>query len=163
MQRRSWLVGWALLTGSAGCYRFEPTTLEAVPEGSTIRAVLTPGAHDRLEQRHGIVTRDLKGTVLTIQGDVLSLWVPSVPIDPTFGARPFYQQVNVPRADFLRVDVRAIDKGRTAMVAIAGAAGLAVVARETLFGGFGSSNNGGGPGPSESRRRWLLPLVFGIF
>ena len=43
MQRRSWLVGWALLTGSAGCYRFEPTTLEAVPEGSTIRAVLTPG------------------------------------------------------------------------------------------------------------------------
>ena len=148
----------ALISGQ-GCYRLEPVTLDAVPQGSKIRAVLSPAASDQLRLRHGIDGRQLDATVLAIQGAAVSLWVASVPLSREFGAGPLYQQVDVLKSDILRVDRRELDGSKTAFVAVGGAAVLGAVARATFLGPSGSSNNGGGGVPPESRRRWLPFLV----
>lgn len=156
MRQLTRLVLMVGLTGSLGCYRFEPGTVDAVPQGSTIRAVLSPTATDRLRERHGIEGRQLDGRVVAANGEALSLWVASVPLSTEFGVRTLYQQVDIPKADVLRVDLRRLDTGKTAMVVVGGAAALAIVGRAMLLGGGKGARPGTGPGPSESVRGWLV-------
>jgi hypothetical protein len=147
------------MAASLACYRFDPATFETVPEGSTVRALLSPSANDQVRARHNVQGPTLGGTVMPSNGQTLSLWVASAPTTSEFGVKPLYQQVDVARSDVLRVDVRRLDIGRTAMVAAAGAAVAVVVGRAAVRGGTGGSGPGGGPGPSESRRGWLLSLI----
>lgn len=142
-----------------GCYRFQPATIEAVPRGSTVRAVLAPVASERLRERHGIEGRTLSGTVMATNGETVSLWVASGPPPREFGARPLYQQVDVARADVLRVDMRELDRGKTTLAALGGAAAVVIVARGTIFGGGPGNGTGTGGVPPESRRRWVLPVL----
>jgi len=163
MHRAVGMVLAAGVIGASGCYRFEPTTLDLVPQGSTIRAVLSPTASDRLRERHGIASgRALNGTVLSANGQALSLWVASVPLSVEFGPRALYQQVDVAKSEVLRVDLRKMDGGRTGIAVVSGAAMLLVVGRATLLGG-GRGSEDPGSGMTESRRRWVLPLVLGWF
>jgi hypothetical protein len=141
-----------------GCYRYAPATLDAVPQGATIRAVLSPAASAQLRERHGITGgRHLDGTVLEDHGAAVSLWVTSAPVSREFGAGILYQQVDVLKTDILRVDLRELDRGKTTAAAIGGVVLVAVVAREVLAGGSGESS-GGGPTPPESRRS-RIPIL----
>ncbi|HWP36042.1 MAG TPA: hypothetical protein VNL18_00670 [Gemmatimonadales bacterium] len=159
MKRRTLLGLLLLATGVPGCYRYEPVTLDAVPQGATIRAVLSPAASAALMERQGISSgRHLEGTVLEDHGATLSLWVASVPASREFGSGVLYQQVDVLKSDVLRVDLRELDRGKTTFLAVGGAAAVAVVARAALSGGTGESNSGGGGVPPESRRT-RLPIV----
>lgn len=163
MRQLTRLVLMVGLTGSLSCYKFEPATVDAVPQGSTIRAVLSPTASDWLRERHGINGRQLAGTVMADNGEAFSLWIASVPLSPEFGARPLYQQVDILKADVLRVDLRRLDTGKTAMILAGGAAALVVVGRATFLGGGRGSGPGPGPGPGEHVRSWLVPLLLGRF
>ncbi|HEX9581820.1 MAG TPA: hypothetical protein VF970_12010 [Gemmatimonadales bacterium] len=163
MQRLATMVLALGLMGSSGCYRFEPVTLDAVPQGSTIRAVLSPAASERLRERHRVQNGGaLSGTLLAANAQDLSLWVASVPLSPEFGAKTLYQQVDIAKADVWRVDLRRLDAGKTGFALVGGAAALVIVGRSTLLGGTRGAQDPGG-GLNESRRRWLLPLVLGWF
>jgi hypothetical protein len=158
--RRQALLGLLLWGGGLpACYRYQPVTLEAVPEGATVRAVLSPSASAALKERHGISSGShLEGTVLEDYGAAVALWVASVPASPEFGSGTLYQQVDVLKSDILRVDLRELDRGKTAFLALGGAVAVAVAARAALSGGTGESNSGGGGVPPESRGT-RLPIV----
>lgn len=141
----------------AGCYRYVPATLETVPEGARVRALLSASGEQRAKQL-GVARRVVQGTVLSRDGGVVSLFVPTVPISVEFGAGPLYQQLELAPEDILRVDVRELDKTKTFSLLAGGAAALTLVTVRSF--------SGGGPGPRpnpgnelpESLRGWLVPL-----
>lgn len=160
MNRRPWVTPLLLAMGGLGCYRYQPATLDAVPQGATVRAVLSPAASEQLRVRHGINSgHHLDGTILVDHGAAVSLWVASGPVSRQFGGGVLYQQVDVLKSDILRVDLRELDRGKTTFVAISGAAVVAVVARAVIAGGTGESNGGTGGPPPESRRSRLPILI----
>lgn len=154
------LIGTVLASclASGACYRYVPTTVETVPEGATVRALLSVSGEERARQL-GVYGRVVQGTVLARDGGAVSLFVPTAPISVEFGARPLYQQLDLAAEDVLRVDVRELDQAKTFSLLAGGAAGLALV----TVRGF----TGGGPGPRpnpsdeppESLRGWILPLL----
>src|SRR5574341_11544 len=139
-----------------GCYTYAPATLETVPTGAHVRALITPEAERQLLVTFGVQQgRILSGDLQAKDGDRIALLVPSVPIGSGPGSRPLYQQVTLPAADVLRVDVRRVDALRTGVLVAGVAAVIAGVVWETLGGGL----LGGAPcanGPPESLRGWVV-------
>ncbi len=157
--RSSTLAGARLLLVVAvalqpGCYTYIPATLETVPLGARVRALITPEAERQLLATFGVQQgRTLSGDLEGRAGDQVNLLVPSVPIGSGPGNRPLYQQVTVPAADVLRVDLRRLDLFRTGVLVAGGGAAVAAVVWGTLGGGFWSESPPGG-GPPESVRGW---------
>jgi hypothetical protein len=159
MNRRVWLGSLLLSIGGLACYRYQPTTLDAVPQGAKVRAVLSATASEQLRTRHGVNSvRHLDATVLENHQAAVSLWVASGPVTPEFGGGALFQQVDVLKSDIVRVDLRELDRGKTTFVAFGGAAVIAAVARAAIVGGSGESNGGNGGVPPESRRT-RLPIL----
>ena len=148
----------AALATQLACYTYGPATLETVPDGAHVRALITPEAERALLATFGVQQgRILSGSLEGREGDQLALLVPSVPFGTGPGSRPLYQQVTLPAADVLRVDVRRVDPLRTGVVVAAAGAAAVLLAWESLGGGiFG----GGRPddGPAESVRGWALRI-----
>lgn len=117
-------VGMAVLT--FGCYEYVPTTMEAVPEGARIRAVLTADGRRLLNQRFQFRNEDqtIEGELVDRTGSQVRLFVPSVPLGEAYGGRPLYQQVELPAQDIVRIELRRLDVSRTGLLV----GGVAVVA-----------------------------------
>ena len=140
-----------------GCYTYVPATLETVPVGARVRALITPAAEQRL-QPFGVSGTLLVGDVQSRDGDQVSLLVPSVPMGSAYGSRALYQQVVVASSDILRVDLRRLDRFRTGVAVGVAAAAVGAVAFSALGGWSGGSNGDGGGGPAESVRGWALRI-----
>lgn len=144
---------------TSSCYHYVPATLETVPEGSRLRALLTPEAQQRLQERYRVDADPLEGTVLSRDGDRLSFFVPSPPTGTAFGAQEvLYQQVDVARGDILRVDVRRLDAFRTATLIGVGAAAATLVILESRSGFLFGDGGDGGNVPPESVRGPLITI-----
>ncbi|GBD33562.1 hypothetical protein HRbin33_02556 [bacterium HR33] len=143
---------------SGGCYRYVPATVETVPEGARVRALLSVSGEERARQL-GVEGRVVQGTVLARDGGVVSLFVPTVPISVEFGAGPLYQQLDLAAEDVLRVDVRELDKTKTFSLLAGGAAAVTLVAVRSFTGGGPGSRPNPGNEPPESLRGWILPLA----
>jgi len=136
----------------SACYQYVPATLETVPDGAHVRALITPEAERRLLVTFGVQQGStLSGQLDGRVGDQLSLMVPSVPIGSGPGSRPLYQRVMMPAADVLRVDLRRLDRFRTGVLVTGAAAVVVGVAWEAFGGGF-FSEQPPGDGPAESVR-----------
>ncbi len=144
------------------CYTYVPATLETVPEGSRVRALISTEAQIDLERRIGLDARELEGDLVERSTDRVLLAVKVPP--PATGlatTRALRQRIDLAPRDVLRLDVRKTDGARTALLlgGIAGAATLGIVA--VLEGGNpGQGPNGGGP-PPEQIVRWVVgvPLI----
>ncbi|GIW51344.1 MAG: hypothetical protein KatS3mg081_0699 [Gemmatimonadales bacterium] len=151
-----WVSPMCLLLGA--CYQYVPATLEAVPEGATVRALLSASGEQRARQL-GVDGRVVQGTVLARDRGVVSLFVPTVPISIEFGAGPLYQQLDLAAEDVLRVDVRELDRTKTFSLLAGGAAAVTLVAVRSFTGGGPGARPNPRDEPPESLRGWILPLA----
>ncbi len=147
-----------VVASQLGCYMYAPATLETIPTGAHVRALITPEAERQLLATFGVQQgRVLSGDLEGREGDQIALLVPSVPMGSGPGSRPLYQQVTLPAADVMRVDVRRVDALRTGVLVAGAAAVMAGVVWETLGGGlFGGAPPG--DGPPESLRGWVFRI-----
>jgi hypothetical protein len=145
-----WLVLSACLVTSAGCYRYVPTTIDAVTPGDKVRAVLSTEARDNLRSTLGMDVAELEGRLLENNGDAVLLSVPSVRLDNPYGARTLHQNIDVPRQGIVRVDVREVDKFRTyGLIGIGVGAAVFITTRMFTEGEPGSPNGNGGEPPEH--------------
>jgi len=155
-----WLTIGGLLATSAACYRYVPTTMEAVQAGDHIRAMLSAEAQQDLQDRVGLDLRILDGQLLE-DGDQVVVSVPTVKLESSFGAQSLHQNIDVPRRDIVRVDVRQLDKVRTYGLIGLGVGVVALVSVKA-FGesGPGSPDGGGGVPPEHIQGVVLkLPVI----
>jgi hypothetical protein len=149
-----------VLLVQAGCYVYVPTTIDAVPDGAGIRALVSSEAEDRIRSTYGINNgRTLTGSLLSRDREQVSLYLPSVPMGTGLGTKVLYQQIPVAKGDILRIDARRLDAFRTGFAAVGAAAVLVVAARHAFVGGQGGPPSGGG-GSTDARSvpLWRITL-----
>lgn len=158
MSSRARLFIVAAAASQLGCYTYAPATLETVPIGTHVRALITVEAERQLLATFGVQQgRILSAGLEGREGDRIALLVPSVPIGFGPGSRPLYQQITLAPADILRVDARRLDVVRTGVLVAGGAVAMVALVWETLGGGIFSGTNPG-DGPPESVRGWALKI-----
>ena len=147
MKRRALCATVAVL--SLGCYTYVPATMNAVPVGARVRALLSSEAEAALHDSLGLDLRTLSGTLVERQDTRLLFQVRTASGSPAFGGQPLYQRIAVNSQDVLRVDVRRTSGFKTGALLAALAGAAAVVAVE-VFGLLKPGTPGQPPtGPPE--------------
>jgi hypothetical protein len=144
---RTLVVGLVMVT--SGCFRYlSVSPSSAPPVGEEVRARLSEGGLVRLapeirEQQRGSV---VEGEVVEADGSALVLAV-SLGSEgaPQRSGRDLRQRVVIPVADVMELELRQLDKKRTAVVLGGAATLLGAFAITELFGGFGGSSRPPGP------------------
>ena len=121
--------GAALLL--SGCFSYLPVTEPGQLEpGIAVRARVSPAAGARIAPLLGAAdARRLDGTLITQSTDTLIVEVPTVMTDTREFGRTPNQRVSILRSELLELEVRRIDRLRTA--AVVGSA--AIIAGSILF------------------------------
>jgi hypothetical protein len=140
------LAGAAL---SVGCYTYVPATLDAVPVGTEVRALLSTEAELALRDSLGVEFRPLHGTLVERHDGRLLLSVRTGIGARELGSQLLYQRIGVTPQDVLRVDVRRLQRTKTVAFAVAIAAAATVVTLGALGKLNPGSPGGGGGGPPE--------------
>jgi hypothetical protein len=117
-------IGWSALCLTAGCYNYHPLATPSPEPGSYIAATLTDqGARD--------LARDLGPNVFAVRGRYLgesdagiSLSVSSVELKGGDDAAWAGETITLPPSTVRSLDVRRLAKGRTLLLASAGAGSL---------------------------------------
>lgn len=139
---------------SLGCYSYVPSTMNAVPVGARVRALLSTEAEVALHDSLGLELRSLNGTLVERQDSRLLFQVRTASGAAAFGSRPLNQRIAVSEQDVLRVDVRRMSRLKTGALIAALVGAAAVVAIE----GFGLLKPGTPQppptGPPEQVRGW---------
>lgn len=134
---------------SLGCYTYVPATLDVVPVGTEVRAVLSTEAEVALRDSLGLELRPLRGTLVDRQDGRILFSVRTAIGSRELGSRLLYQRIGVTPQDVLRVDVRRLQRTKTVAFAVA----LASVATIVTLGALGKLNpggpGGGGGGPPD--------------
>jgi len=139
---------------AVGCYTYVPATIEAVPVGGRVRALMSTETEVRLRDSLGLELGALRGTLVERDSSRLLIQVPMATGARAFGAHTLYQRIAVSPQDVLRVDVRRMNGLRTGVLAalLAGAAAIVLVQ------GFGLLRPGTPEpptgGPPDLWRRW---------
>ena len=158
-----WAIGCSTILLSTGCFGYVPATLDSVPVGAHVRAMLSTEGQIILRDRVGIDTQVLQGELLEHGGDVVLLAVRSGTISDEFGGqRPLFQRIDIPTSHILRVDLRRVDPVRTGALVGVGVGAAVLIIRQA----FGKRNPGqvdnSGGGPDERITSWTSRLPFAI-
>ena len=145
-----------ILFGGAGCFEYAHVPLDPMPVGHSVRALLSDSGFARLalasDGELPSLSRAIEGDLVRADSDSISLavrvWSGGAGAD-----NQLEQLLVIARRDVLEIEVKQLDRQKTAIVgAIAGAALAAFVVHE-LSGHFGGTTTGTGPpGPTEIRR-----------
>ena len=131
------------------CYRYVPASLAVVPSGSAVRATLSTEAQLALRDSLGLGRQTVQGTLVERDGDRLLLAVRTDAAGWRAGAPALYQRIAVTPRDVLQVEVKRLQRGRTAgLFAVLAAAATISVIELTRRGNPGTPPGGGG-GPPE--------------
>lgn len=158
-----WALGCSAMMLSTGCFGYVPATLDSVPVGAHVRAMLSTEGQIILRDRIGIDAQVLQGELLENGRDTVLLAVRSSTISDEFGGqRPLFQRIDIPTSHILRVDLRRVDPVRTGALVGATAGGAVLV----IIQAFGDRNPGqidpNGGGPDERISSWISRLPFSI-
>ncbi len=146
MSRLRAALGAAGAALTLGCYAYVPATLDVVPVGAEVRALLSTDAELALRDSLGVQLRPLHGTLVDRQNDRLLLSVRAGVGSRALGSQPLYQRIGVTPRDLVRVDIRRLQRSKTVAVAIAIAGAATFLAVEGIkVLRPGSSGGGGGP------------------
>lgn len=146
VRRPALLIATAFLT-LTGCFSYLPIEPGEVEPGLTVRARVSPAAGARIAPLLGATdARRLDGTFITRSADTLIVEVPTVMTDTREFGRTPNQRVSIPRADLLELEVRRLDRFRTAAVAGTVAAIVGGVLIKSLTGEPGKEPLPGGGG-----------------
>ncbi len=144
-----------LLSPSAGCYAYRRVDLADVRPGQQVRARVTPEAAAHLVPLLGRNSPVLQGSVLVNTSDAVMLLVPvAVQSVGAAGLQTINQRVSVPTPDFIEVELKRLDRTRTALLVGAGVAAAGVFVASQFNR---SDESPAAPGP---RARRVLPLRF---
>ena len=152
---RLWL--WALFPLLGGCYRYAPAQLQDVRPGANVRAHVSAVEADRIAPVVNVDgARRIHAVLLQADTAGVLLEVPSA--QRTLrggGTEVLSQQLLVPTAGVVQVELRRLDLVRTGITAAAGAAFIGVVAHAIVS----RSTREDGPGEFEvpdARWQWSL-------
>ena len=131
------------------CYRYVPASLDVVPSGSAVRATLSTEAQLALRDSLGLRRPTVQGTLVQRDGDRLLLAVRTDAAEWRPGAPALYQRIAVTPRDVLEVEVKRLQRGRTAglLAVLAAAATISVI--ELIRRGNPGTQSSGGGGPPE--------------
>lgn len=135
-----------------GCYSHSVIPVENAPVGADVRARISAAEAERLQEVLGREYRVLRGEVVGEEPGGLLLQVPA-----TVGAssRRLNQRVVIPEPEILELEVRALDRWRTAgLVAALAAVGGYLVAAQ--FGDDDASDTSSPPRGSGEQNLLLL-------
>ena len=131
---------------AVACYRYVPASLDVVPSGSAVRATLSTEAQFALRDSLGQWRQTVQGTLVERDGDRLLLAVRTDAADWRPGAPALYQRIAVTPRDVLQVEVKRLQRGRTAgLFAVLAAAATLSVIELIRRGNPGTPSGGGGP------------------
>jgi hypothetical protein len=142
----------------SGCFAYLPVTEPGQLEpGLSVRARVSPAAGARIAPLLGATdARRLDGTLITQSTDTLIVEVPTVMTDTREFGRTPNQRVSILRSELLEIEVRRLDRVRTA-VAVGSAAIIAgTLLARSLKGEPGKEPlpGGGGTDAIVFRFRW---------
>lgn len=138
----------------AGCFTLTPMRVDSEIEPGRLRVHLTDAGVDRVAEVLGERVRVLNGKLTRSTASEFVVLVPSS--GPTaFGEQALYQELRLPRDDVTSVERRQLNKLRTGLTVGGAAAVAGFLLYEALSGKTGSTPDGGGGGPAESR----VPLL----
>jgi hypothetical protein len=145
---------FALLPLLAGCYSYTAITPGSAPVGTEVRAKITGAASDRVAPILGTFdTRELVGNVVENNNGAMVLQVPmgAMP-NVTLTVVPLQTRVSLAPADFVSLETRRLDVGRTSLLAGAILAGVGAGVAVALKGGGGGDEGKGPPEPPPITR-----------
>jgi hypothetical protein len=157
-------IGLVLLP-SAACYGYHPVPVSGLRSGMDIRVRLSGDGARRAEERSGGaagIERDavVSGVVGRTGSDSLLLAIPSTVYEGDFRAKTLTREVELARRDMSGVEVRRLDRWKSALVA--GGVGVAtfLLLRQARrgAGSSGSTPIPGGPPEMRSPRGINLTL-----
>lgn len=128
------------LVALTGCYSYTLAPVESVSPGTGVRARVTPAEAARLARILGRENRVLSGEFVGEEDGGLLLQVGSV-ADPATGR--LFQRVTIPRAELVELEIRRLDRWKTA--GVAGAVAAAVI--YASLQAFGDESEAGGREP----------------
>jgi hypothetical protein len=137
----------------AACYRYVPSTRDALAPGADVRIALTPSGTTELEPVLGNETTAVEGRVLrsTDSGYVLAVSGTLKAFDRNGGASPSRMvwggdSLMIPGAAVGSVERRLLDSKRTTLLAVLGAAAATATVRIIVHAVGGKSGGGGDDG-----------------
>lgn len=141
-----WTIGLAGVLIS-GCFTYIPVEPGQVEPGVAVRARVSAAASERIAPLLGTTeARRLDGKLITRGADTLIVEVPTAVLDTReFGQTP-NQRVSIPRSDLVELEVRKLDRWRTAGILGGAAVVLGVTLTRALKGEPGKEPLPGGGG-----------------
>ena len=157
MMRTVLPLGAALLL--SGCFTYLPVTEPSQLEpGLSVRARISPTAGARIAPLLGASdARRLDGTLITHSTDTLIVEVPTVMGDTREFGRTPNQRVSILRSELLELEVRKVDRLRTAAVVGSAAIIAGTILARSLKGDPGKEPLPGGGGTDAIVFRFTWP------
>jgi hypothetical protein len=134
------------ITFTTGCYTYRPTELGTVPSGTAVRARVTASEAARLApvlRRHD---RVLSGRIVEHGPDGVLLDVGSVVATEGLSPTRLNQRITLTSAQVQEVEIRRLDRLRTAGLIAGGIAAAAMLVSAAFGPESGPSASGGGKG-----------------
>jgi hypothetical protein len=149
------------IVAAAGCYRYEIIPIAQLQPGMEVRTRLSGDAVDRARRStetpagmlDGFIVR---GQVARVGHDSLQLTIPTTVSDGGYRTSVLTQDVSLPQSDVVGVEVRQMDKTKTALMTAAAGIAAFFIVRQAQGGGNAVGKPPGGGGPPENR----IPVDF---
>jgi hypothetical protein len=135
------------------CYTYAPIESSNLQPGTNIRARVSATTAEQIEPLLGVQdARLLRGVLIATSPDTMIVQVPTT-VRTTVGTsmHTLHQRVSIPRAGILELEESRLDRTRTAAIAVAGVAAVAIVVAKVSINGRGGGPPGGGGGGPELR------------
>lgn len=156
MSIRAWQLP-LLAAAVTGCYTYTPLPDQRPAPPADVRVLVSSDFRQQWPDVIGPGRRALEGRVLDWDESAVLLEVPVPGVSPGGAPRPLAQRFIVPWSDVVEVEVKQLDRRRTA-AAIVGVSAAAILLRQLLFAG---KTSGGNEEPQEPGDQdfVLVPLI----
>jgi hypothetical protein len=141
---------------SAGCYRYVPARLGAVPEGTSVRLHVSPEGASRVEPVIGTAAAELVGVLERWSNEVVI--AVRVPAGAGVVDRGLENRIVLMPAEVVAIEVRERDRTRTTLLTAGGVALVGGAAVAALSGVFGGSSNNDPPVEEDARVPVSIPF-----
>ncbi len=131
---RSRILIAVVLLAATGCYSYVPTAIDAAPIGKGVRVYLSRAGMDRLREMGGneipggaLTEAVVKGTLVRRDATQFTLQIPVTSRRVGFLQSELGQQVTLPQADVVQVELKNLSGVRTGAALVASTAVIAAV------------------------------------
>ncbi len=116
-----------------GCFTYAPVELGSVPDGTRVRAHLTPAGEAAYRERTEMGKGTINGTLQERAGNNVVFLVRSVVGSSQMASiGDLYQRVDIPQQDIQRVELKKINTTSTSIMVAAGAGAFGLVLYQAL-------------------------------